>query len=49
MKCKVIKVDELNELLQEFKEYSFDDETFEDFVLRTKDNGVPIVFEVDEK
>ena len=45
---KVVKLKGLNELLDEFNTYGYDDELFELFLLRTKDDNKPIVFEVEK-
>ena len=38
-KAIVIETKKLNELLEDFKEYKFEDETFQEFVEGTKDDG----------
>lgn len=43
---KVVKLEDLDRLLEEYGEFGFEDEKFSEFVERTKVDGCPIAFEV---
>ena len=39
---KMIELDKLNELLENYKKYGYERENFEDFIFKTTDNEIPV-------
>lgn len=49
MKFVVVKLEELDDLLENYNDMAYTGETFSHFVYLTKDDGVPICREMDDE